>query len=145
NVALFHGRLSTRYGWQTHTKPAAGSDDPNVRSLANFPCQANAADVLRLAAPSIVDAGVKLDATVHAAVLIESDARDIEAAVSATREAMDRASELVLYGFRLRTEPVVIRWPDRYRDDRGAAFFDEMMRRLGERLRGPCREVVPLR
>jgi hypothetical protein len=27
----------------------------------------------------------------------------------------------------------VIRWPDRYRDGRGAAFFDELMNRLAER------------
>jgi hypothetical protein len=54
NLALFRGRLWTRFGWQTWTryrKPTEGdSGDPNARSLSNFPCQANAADMLRLAA-----------------------------------------------------------------------------------------------
>lgn len=137
NVALFRGRLWTRYGWQTHTryrKPTSDdSGDPNTRSLSNFPCQGNAADMLRLAASFIVDSGVMLDATVHDAVLVEADADDIDAAVEATRNAMNRASQLVLPGFTLRTDADVIRWPERYRDDRGAAFFDELMNRLEAR------------
>jgi DNA polymerase I-like protein with 3'-5' exonuclease and polymerase domains len=139
NVALFRGRLWTRFGWQTWTRyrrpTDAGSGDPNIRSLSNFPCQGNAADMLRLAADFICEAGVMLDATIHDAVLIEADADDIDAAVDQARRAMDRASQLVLYGFRLRTEAEVIRWPDRYRDGRGADFFDDLMGRLAERLR----------
>jgi DNA polymerase I-like protein with 3'-5' exonuclease and polymerase domains len=146
-TALFRGRLWTRFGWQTWTryrKPGdADSGDPNVRSLSNFPCQGNAADMLRLAAGFIRDAGVMLDATIHDAVLIEAAADDIDAAVDQARHAMNRASELVLYGFRLRTDAEVIRWPDRYRDARGAAFFDELMRKLDERQRScrPWQEV----
>jgi hypothetical protein len=139
NVALFRGRLWTRFGWQTWTRyrrpTADDSGDPNVRSLSNFPCQGNAADMLRLAADFICEAGVMLDATIHDAVLIEAGADDIDAAVDQARRAMDRASELVLYGFRLRTDCEVIRWPSRYRDGRGADFFDELMGRLAERLR----------
>jgi hypothetical protein len=139
NVALFHGRLWTRFGWQTWTryrKPTdSDSGDPNVRSLSNFPCQGNAADMLRLAAGFICDVGVMLDATIHDAVLIEADADEVDTAVDLARRQMDRASELVLYGFRLRTDCEVIRWPDRYRDGRGAAFFDELMERLAERPR----------
>jgi hypothetical protein len=141
NVALFHGRLWTRFGWQTWTryrKPTdSDSGDPNIRSLSNFPCQGNAADMLRLAAGFLCDAGVMLDATIHDAVLIEAGADKIDAAVDLARRAMDRASELGLYGFRLRTDCKVIRWPDRYRDDRGATFFDELMERLASRQRSP--------
>jgi hypothetical protein len=120
NLALFRGKLHSRYGWQVH----AGRD-PNVRSLANFPCQAGAADMLRLAAELVVNAGVKLCATVHDAVLVEAPAGD--AAVSATRAAMARASALVLDGFELRTDVEVIAHPNRYRDRRGADFFDRML------------------
>jgi DNA polymerase I-like protein with 3'-5' exonuclease and polymerase domains len=134
NLALFRGRLWTRFGWQTWTRYRTPTDkdsgDPNVRSLSNFPCQANAADMLRLAAGFICDAGLMLDATVHDAVLIEAAASDIQVAADKAREAMGRASELVLYGFRLRTDCDLIRWPDRYRDGRGAGFFDELMSRL---------------
>jgi hypothetical protein len=139
NLALFRDRLWTRYGWQTWTRHRRPTDkesgDPNIRSLSNFPCQGNAADMLRFAAAFICDAGVMLDATIHDAVLIEADADDIDAAVDQARQGMDRASELVLYGFRLRTDFEVIRWPDRYRDDRGAAFFEELINKLEDRQR----------
>jgi len=139
NLALFRGRLWTRFGWQTWTRYRQPTDqdsgDPNTRSLSNFPCQGNAADMLRFAADFICEAGIMLDATIHDAVLIEAPADDIDAAVEQARQAMDRASELVLYGFTLRTDFEVIRWPNRYRDGRGAAFFDELMNRLAERQR----------
>src|SRR5262249_41617388 len=84
NVALFRGRLWTRFGWQTwacHRRPTEqDGGDPNVRSLSNFPCQGNASDMLRFAAGWIVDAGVQLDATVHDAVLVEADDEDIDEA-----------------------------------------------------------------
>jgi DNA polymerase I len=137
NIALFEGRIWTRYGWQTHArfrKPTAtDSGDPNVRSLSNFPCQANAADMLRFAACSICDAGLMLDATVHDAVLIEVGVGDLDAAIAVAREAMGRASELVLAGFRLRTDVEVIAWPGRYRDGRGASFFDELVTKVNSR------------
>jgi DNA polymerase I-like protein with 3'-5' exonuclease and polymerase domains len=134
NVALFRGRLWTRFGWQTHTnypKPTERvSGDPNIRSLANFPCQANAADMLRFAACFICDSDLMLDATLHDAVLIEGADDAIDAAVDTARRAMDRASQLVLSGFTLRTDYEVIRSPNRYYDQRGAAFFEELMARL---------------
>ena len=148
NLALFRGRLWTRFGWQTwtrHRTPTGGDGgDPNIRSLSNFPCQGNGADMLRLAAGFVCDAGVMLDATIHDAILIEAPAGDIDAAADRARRAMDRASELILYGFRLRTDVEVIRWPGRYRDARGAAFFDGLMSKLAGPRR-PCRpwEEVP--
>ena len=85
-----------------------------------------------------------LDATIHDAVLIETTANDIDAVVDQGRRAMDRASALVLHGFHLRTDFELIHWPDRYHDDRGAAFFDEMMKRLAERQHSyHLREDVP--
>ncbi len=35
---------------------------------------------------------------------------------------MAEASEVVLEGFRLRTEAQVVEWPDRYMDKRGEEF-----------------------
>jgi DNA polymerase-1 len=147
NMALFRGRLWTCFGWQTWTRyrksTEIDSGDPNIRSLSNFPCQGNAAEMLRFAACFICDAGIKLDATIHDAVLIEALWEEIHAHVEGARRAMDRASELVLHGFRLRTDFEVIQWPDRYRDARGAAFFDELMARLAERQQSgrPWKEI----
>jgi DNA polymerase I-like protein with 3'-5' exonuclease and polymerase domains len=132
--ALFRGRLWTRFGWQTWTRYRKPTDresgDPNIRSLSNFPCQGNAADMLRFAAGYMCDADIMLDATIHDAVLVEATDDAIDGVLDETRRAMDRASELVLYGFKLRTDYEVIHWPNRYRDERGAAFFDELMNRL---------------
>ena len=57
---------------------------------------------------------------------------------------MDRASELVLYGFSLRTDFEVIRWPDRYRDGRARRSLTELMNRLVELRRSyrPWQEVA---
>jgi hypothetical protein len=143
NQALFHGRLWTRFGW--HVQPRykrpthRDAGDPNIRSLQNFPCQANAAEMLRLATGFILDRGVQVDALVHDAVLIEAASEDIDDAVERAEDAMGRASELVLSGFRLRTDAHAIRWPDHYRDDRGVRFFDGLMGRLAERARRPDR------
>jgi DNA polymerase I-like protein with 3'-5' exonuclease and polymerase domains len=125
NVALFGGRIWTRFGWQTHPK-----NEPNARSLANFPCQGNGADMLRLAAQFIVEKGIQLDATVHDAVLIEADDDDLDGAVQAAQDAMAKASRLVLDGFELRTDFGITTWPDRYADDRGATFFADLMTRV---------------
>jgi hypothetical protein len=103
NLALFRGRLWTRFGWQVQPRyrPPTEDDrgDPNIRSLQNFPCQGNAADMLRFTAGFICDAGLMLDATIHDAVLIEADVGDIDPhaqdggpAVEAARQAMGRAS-----------------------------------------------------
>jgi hypothetical protein len=101
--------------------------------------------MLRLAAELICDAGVQLDATLHDAVLVEADDADLDGALDRTCRAMARASELVLGGFRLRTDRAVVRWPDRYRDGRGAAFFNELLNRLDRRRQTyrPVWEALP--
>jgi hypothetical protein len=40
---------------------------------------------------------------------------------------MEQASELVLDGFKLRTEFVAVRYPDRYMDGRGRQFWNVVM------------------
>ncbi len=43
------------------------------------------------------------------------------------RGFMERASEIVLNGFKLRTDFTVVRYPDRYVDERGREFWDLLM------------------
>jgi hypothetical protein len=40
---------------------------------------------------------------------------------------MAEASEVMLSGFRLRSDAHIVRWPDRYMDDRGRAFMGRVM------------------
>lgn len=119
NHAMLLGFLDTVFGWRIHVGP-----DANPRSLANFPCQANGAEMLRLACCLMTEAGLSVCAPIHDAVLIEADDENIDQAVADTQAAMRRASEIVLSGFPLRTDAKIIRHPDRYRDERGARVWE---------------------
>jgi hypothetical protein len=119
NHATLLGFLDTVFGWRVHV-----GADANPRSLANFPCQANGAEMLRLACCLMTEAGWSVCAPVHDAVLIEADADGINEAVANAQSAMRQASEIVLSGFPLRTDAKVVRHPDRYADDRGARVWE---------------------
>ena len=125
--AMLFRRLNTVFGWNLFV-----GSDVNPRSVANFPCQANGAEMLRLACCLIVERGIKLLAPIHDAVLIEADAGDIGDAVAATQAAMREAGEIVLGGFELRTDADVVTYPARYRDERGAKMWSRTTQILSE-------------
>jgi hypothetical protein len=125
--AMILGWLSTVFGWIVRVGP-----DANPRSIRNFPCQANGAELLRLACCLATERGVSVVAPVHDALLIEASADAIDEAVARTQEAMAEASEVVLAGFRLRSDAKIVRWPDRYMDERGRAFWGRVMGLLPE-------------
>jgi hypothetical protein len=70
--AMLTGRLQACFGWQVNASP-----DANWRSLRNFPCQANGAEMLRLAVSLAVERGVRVIAPVHDAVMIEAPCRTL--------------------------------------------------------------------
>lgn len=123
--AMLQGGLQTVFGWTVR----AGAE-ANPRSLRNFPCQANGAEMLRWACCETLRRGVVVVAPVHDALLIEAPAREIGAAVAETQDAMADASAAVLDGFRLRSDAKIVTSPDRYMDDRGRGFWDRVMRLL---------------
>jgi hypothetical protein len=140
--ALFRGRLWTRFGWQTgvryHHPRRTWSTDPNDAALANFLCQGNGAEMMRLAATHVCDAGAMLCATVHDAVLVECAAEDVEATAHAVQAAMRQASREVLYGAELKTSCTEARWPDHYSDKKGAKFWGQLMDELAAAERTVC-------
>lgn len=69
------------------------------------------------------DLGVSVCCPVHDALLIEAPADNIEDAAKATPAVMQRASEIVLDGFPLRTKGKVVRHMERYSDKRGKAMW----------------------
>ncbi len=111
DYAQLHGRITTRFGWNLHLRGL-----PNFRSLKNFPCQANGAEMMRLAAIYAVNEGVRLCAPVHDAFLIEAPEGDIEHEVFRMKKCMAKASADVLCGFELKTDEQIIRYPDRFGD-----------------------------
>jgi len=125
--AMLFRRLHTVFGWNLFV-----GSDVNPRSLANFPCQANGAEMLRLACCFIVERGVKLLAPVHDAVLVEAAADEIDHVVEVTQEAMREAGEIILDGFELRTDAEIVTWPDRYRDARGETMWSRVIEILSD-------------
>jgi hypothetical protein len=73
NLTINRNRLNTVFGWQLIV-PA----DLNPRSVRNFPMQANAAEMLRIACILMVKNGIQLCAPIHDAVLIEATEDNIE-------------------------------------------------------------------
>jgi hypothetical protein len=120
--AMLLNRLSTVFGWTVHVGSSA-----NPRSLRNFPCQANGAELLRLACSLATERGVNVVAPVHDALMVEGPADAIDDVVARTQAAMAEASAVVLAGFRLRSEAKIVLWPDRYMDDRGREFWGRVM------------------
>jgi hypothetical protein len=138
--AMLTGRLRTVFGWTLHVGP-----DANPRSLRNFPMQANGAEMMRLACCLATERGITVCAPVHDALLVEGPADGIEKVVAGTQAAMREASELVLPGFPLRTEAKVVRYPDRYVDERGRRMWDTVSALLDELVpaEGEVSPVIP--
>jgi precorrin-6B methylase 2 len=69
---------------------------------------------------------------VHDAVLVEGSTEAIEDIVAKTQEILAEASKIVLGGFTLRSDANIVRYPDRYMDERGVVTWDEVVRLLDE-------------
>jgi hypothetical protein len=120
--AMLQNQLHTVFGWVVRVGPNA-----NPRSLRNFPCQGNGAEMLRWACCLMSERGVGLVAPIHDAVLVEGPAGTIAETVAEAQRAMAEASEAVLGGFPLRTHAAIVRWPDRSMDERGREFWGRVM------------------
>jgi hypothetical protein len=125
---MLTGSLFTVFGWRVNVGGAV-----NPRSLANFPMQANGAEMLRLACCMLTEGGIHVCAPVHDAVLVEGPVDRIEEVVANTQSLMRDASRVVLSGFTLRTEAKVVVYPDRYTDPRGVKMWETTMSILRNR------------
>ena len=88
--------------------------------------------MLRLACCQATEREINVCAPVHDAVLIEAAVEDIDEVVRETQEAMREASEMILGGFSLRTDAEIVRWPDRYVDERGVSMWQTVTSILSE-------------
>jgi DNA polymerase I len=125
--AFLYGKLWTTFGWHLYLE-----GDLNDRSIRNFLMQANGAEMLRLAIIIAFENGVSVVAPVHDAILIEADSAQIDEAVVKAGAAMQEASRIVLSGAELRTEPEIIKYPDRFKDERGEKMWDTVWGIIGE-------------
>lgn len=124
--AILGGRLWSSFGWQIHT-----SDEPNDRSIRNFPMQANGAEMLRIACILLTEAGIRVCAPVHDALLIEAPLEKLDVAIATTQSLMREASRIVLDGFELGSDVKAVRYPERYMDERGTTMWNTVMELIG--------------
>jgi hypothetical protein len=125
--AMLKGSLQTAFGWSVQVPHKS-----NVRSLRNFPMQANGAEMLRLACCIGTEQGIEVCAPVHDAVLICALLERLDADVVRMQEAMFEASRIVLNGFELGTDAKIVRYPERYMDERGSLMWDRVMKLIHE-------------
>jgi hypothetical protein len=134
NHTLMTGRASTVFGW-----PRLVDSAVNLRSLANFPMQANGAEMLRLACCLITESGIRLCAPIHDAVLVEASASEIEQVVAKTQGHMREASRAVLNGFELQSDANLVHPMERFSDPRGEDMWT-IVNRIQADLRCASRE-----
>jgi DNA polymerase I len=121
DTAMLTGSLHTAFGWHLHV-----GENPNPRSLRNFPMQANGAEMLRIACCLATERGVVVCAPVHDAVLLAAPLDRLDADIDRMRAAMAEASRAVLGGFELGTDMSAVRYPDRYMDSRGRIMWQRV-------------------
>jgi DNA polymerase-1 len=81
--AMLTRRIESVYSWPLHL-----TTSPNQRTLYNFPMQSGGADMLRLAAWRLTEAGIVPAMLIHDAVLLEvKDREQIESAIEIMRGA----------------------------------------------------------
>jgi DNA polymerase I-like protein with 3'-5' exonuclease and polymerase domains len=130
-TAILLREMQTVMGWKMKVPPRINAQEgPNMRSLANFPMQANGSEMLRVAVINAHHLGVEICATVHDALLIQAPLDLIDKAALDTQQAMVEASELILKGFSLKTDTKVFKWPDRYFDEQGGGMWSRIMKLL---------------
>ena len=123
NHARSVGYIETVFGWR---KLVTEADTNNA--LQNFPCQANGAEMLRLACVMAHQAGLKIIAPVHDAILLEAPLETFDQDVKKLQAIMTEAGAIILGGFEVRTDACLIRYPDRYMDERGIEIWGKVTR-----------------
>jgi hypothetical protein len=120
--ALLTGQMRATFGWQVYV-----GANSKPRSLMNWPMQANGSEMMRIAAIAATEVGIEVCAPVHDAFLIAAPLDLLDDAVVTMRTLMARAGTTVTGGLPVRTDAQVVRWPDRYMDDRGVDMWKLVM------------------
>ena len=128
-VTMFkiRGQMTTRHGWCRSCK---GVQNMNERSLQNWPIQAHGAEILYWTCIKVREAGFKIIATVHDAVLVEFDiSPNIILDVYTVRQIMERcAKQMVGADIKVDYEMILNNWEQ---EEDAAALFKEIMQLVG--------------
>ena len=118
------GSIRTRFGWRMRI-----TSDATDEAIMNFPMQANAAEMMRLAAIAAAEAGVHVVCPVHDAFLIHCPEELMEAEISQMTDIMRQAARAVI-GEDIRVSPKTWTHPERFEDARGVEVWNSVHRLL---------------
>jgi DNA polymerase I-like protein with 3'-5' exonuclease and polymerase domains len=124
--ALLTNEMLSVFGWRRRI-----NEFDRYTSLMNFPMQANGAEMMRLAAVAATEAGIEVCAPIHDAFMIAAPIEQIDETVRHMRELMSRAGFYVTGGINIRTDAKVVRYPERYMDDRGIEMWNRVAKLIG--------------
>jgi DNA polymerase I-like protein with 3'-5' exonuclease and polymerase domains len=126
-AAMMERCIETEFGWALHL-----SHSPNERTLYNFPMQGNGAEMLRLAAWRLCEAGIIPNMLIHDGVLLEvRDKGEIAHAI----EIMKQAGRDVCRGLEIGVDiDQMLEHGAHYRDKRPVAqkMWNTIMQTLAE-------------
>jgi hypothetical protein len=105
-------------------KPTA-DNGVNVNWLKDWPMQSIGADILRLAIIKCLESGIQVCAPIHDAILIQAPIDQIDDHVRLTQDLMTQSSVQVI-DFPIKTDAVVVKYPDHYVDKRGMKTWETL-------------------
>jgi DNA polymerase family A len=123
--AMLERRIESVFGW-----PLRITTSPNQRTLYNFPMQSNGAEMLRLAAVRLCEAGLVPSMLIHDGILLEVDNRE---QIEHAKEIMRQAGHDTCDGFEIGVDiDQMLIGGARYTDKRPMAkrMWDTIMRAL---------------
>jgi DNA polymerase I len=122
-TAMLERRIESVFGW-----PLRISTSPNQRTLFNFPMQSGGAEMLRLAAWRLCEAGIIPCMLIHDGILFEATDRE---QVEHVKEIMRAAGRDACEGFEIGVDvDQMLEGGARYRDKRPMATRETIMRAL---------------
>ena len=122
DTAMSTNSLHTAFGWHVHV-----GENPNPRSIRNFPVQGNGAEMMRIAMCLATERGIEVCAPVHDAFLICAPLERLDEDIARMRQVMAEASRAVLDGFEIGTDVSITKFPDRFMDERGAVMWTRVL------------------
>lgn len=88
-----------------------------MKSVRNFPVQANANEMLRAACVAGAEAGLTVCCPIHDALLLMAPLDRLDEDIAHLRYLMAEAGRVVSGSIPFRTDQMVYRWPDRFNDE----------------------------
>jgi DNA polymerase I-like protein with 3'-5' exonuclease and polymerase domains len=129
DTVLCGDSISTKFGW---CRKARGQD--KATSIANFPIQAAGAEILRIAVIALEEAGHRVVATIHDAVLVEMDAGTWQEELPEVQRLMSKAALAVAPEIEIRTDVDLTMPGKNFIDLRGTEFWKLISPILGRKV-----------